>query len=211
MADETEQEHVLVCQEESANRASGGAPKQYTPMIGNTMVGNQKSYQGYDLLEEDIWIADSGATSHMTNDNTGLYDVEAYNSSVSIGNGKSIGITHKGKLDVMIEQKDGTKYAATLENVKLVPELGHSLFSTQTLMMKGWQFSSEHADNPIKQVPKMVLEGTRDLKFDRVMKAGPSVLTGLKLVRQIHTANLATQKGTKMTRTQWHAVLGHCG
>ena len=145
---EEKQEHLLICED-----------------VGSDTVCEQK----YDALCKDTWIADSGATSHMTNNGDGMYDIEEYNSSVKVGNGKNISITHKGKLDVLIMQKDGKQYFSTLTNVKLIPELGHSLFSIQALLMKGWMTSSEKANNPIKQIPKIVHDKMNDVKFDRII------------------------------------------
>ena len=184
------QEHLLICEDAKTDNIS------------------QKDY---DVLCEDIWIADSGATSHMTNNRDGMYDIEEYNSSVKVGNGKNISITHKGKLDVLIMQKDGKRCFSTLTNVKLIPELGHSLFSIQALLMKGWMTSSEKANNPINQIPKIVHEKMNDVKFDRIVRAGDSVLTGLKMIRRQHYNNLTADQRRTINRDKWHAMLGHCG
>ena len=52
-------------------------------------------------IGNDIFIGDSAATCHMTNNKTGVYDLTPIKGSVMIGNGKSIRCTHKGKLDVI--------------------------------------------------------------------------------------------------------------
>ena len=52
-------------------------------------------------IGNDIFIGDSPATSHMTNNKTGVHDLTPIRGSVMIGNGKSISCTHKGKLDVI--------------------------------------------------------------------------------------------------------------
>ena len=41
-------------------------------------------------IESDIFIGDSAATSHMTNNKTGVYDLTLMRGSVMIGNGESI-------------------------------------------------------------------------------------------------------------------------
>ena len=46
-------------------------------------------------LENDIFIGDSSATSHMTNNKTGVYDLTPIRGSVMIRNGESISCTHK--------------------------------------------------------------------------------------------------------------------
>ena len=54
-------------------------------------------------IGKDIFIGDSAATSHMTNNRTGVYDLVPIRGSVMIGNGESISCTHKGKLDANTE------------------------------------------------------------------------------------------------------------
>ena len=52
-----------------------------------------------------LWIADSGATSHMTNSLEGLFDVQDSTSGYKLGNGKLISSVKTGKLRGIIEQK----------------------------------------------------------------------------------------------------------
>ena len=59
-------------------------------------------------IGNNIFIGDSAATSHMTNNRTGVYDLVPIRGSVMIGNGESISCTHKGKLDVICKHKDGS-------------------------------------------------------------------------------------------------------
>ena len=59
-------------------------------------------------IGKDIFIGDSAATSHMTNNKTGVYDLTPIGGSVMIGNGESISCTHKGKLDVICKHRDGS-------------------------------------------------------------------------------------------------------
>ena len=57
-------------------------------------------------LGKNIFIGDSAATSHMTSNKLGVYNLVPINGSVMIGNGQSISCTHKGKLDVICKHKD---------------------------------------------------------------------------------------------------------
>ena len=81
-------------------------------------------------LGKNIFIGDSAATSHMTSNKMGVYNLTPINGSVMIGNGKSISCTHKGKLDVICKDKDGSIARETWD-VKIVPELNHDLLSLQ--------------------------------------------------------------------------------
>ena len=62
-------------------------------LVSNEMTGSS--------IGNDIFIGDSAAKSHMTNNRTGVYDLVPIRGSVMIGNGESISCTHKGKLDVI--------------------------------------------------------------------------------------------------------------
>ena len=59
-------------------------------------------------IRKNIFIGDSAARSHMTNNRTGVYDLVPIRGSVMIGNGESISCTHKGKLDVICKHRDGS-------------------------------------------------------------------------------------------------------
>ena len=59
-------------------------------------------------LGKYVFISDSAATSHMTSNKMGIYNLIPINESVMIGNGQSISCTHKGKLDVICKHKDGS-------------------------------------------------------------------------------------------------------
>ena len=71
-------------------------------------------------IGSNIFIGDSAATSHMTNNKTGVYDLQPIRGSVMIGNGESISCTHKGKLHVICKHKDGSMAKHTWE-VNIVP------------------------------------------------------------------------------------------
>ena len=57
-------------------------------------------------IGNDIFIGDSAATSHMTKNKTGVYNLTPRRGSVMIGNGESISCTHKVKLDVICKHRD---------------------------------------------------------------------------------------------------------
>ena len=57
-------------------------------------------------LGENIFKVDSAATSHMTSNKLGVYNLVPINGSVMIGIGQSISCTHKGKLDVIWKPQD---------------------------------------------------------------------------------------------------------
>ena len=91
-------------------------------------------------IGNDIFIGDSAATSHMTNNKTGVYELTPIRGSVMIGYGESISCTHKGKLDDICKHKGGSMGTEMWE-VKIVPQLNHDLFSFTKAMKEGWQMN----------------------------------------------------------------------
>ena len=87
-------------------------------------------------IGNDIFIGDSVATSHMTNNKTGVYDLTLIRGSVMIGNGESMSCTHKGNLDVLCKHKDGSM-ARQIWEVEIVPQWNHDLFSFTKAMKEG--------------------------------------------------------------------------
>ena len=71
--------------------------------------GNEKALVTKEMalcnLGKNISIGDSAATSHMTSNKMGVYNLIPINGSVMIGNGQSISCTRKGKLDVICKHK----------------------------------------------------------------------------------------------------------
>ena len=93
-------------------------------------------------LGKNIFIGDSAATSHMTSNKMGVYNLIPINGSVMIGNGQSISCTQKGKLDVICKHRDGSM-AKEACDVKIVPQLNHDLFSFTKAMKEGWQMNGD--------------------------------------------------------------------
>ena len=90
----------------------------------------------FSNLGKNIFIGDSAATSHMTGNKMGVYNLIPIKGSVLIRNGESIICTHKGKLDVICKHKDGSMAKETWD-VKIVPQLHHDLFSFTKAMKEG--------------------------------------------------------------------------
>ena len=50
-------------------------------------------------MNEKTWLADSGASSHMTNNNEGMFNIEVVNSIITIGDGKVMKSTMAGSIE----------------------------------------------------------------------------------------------------------------
>ena len=144
--------------------------------------GNDKALVSNEMtlssIGNDIFIGASSATSHMTNNKTGVSDLIPIRGSVIIGNGESISCTHKGKLDVICEHKDDSMARQTWE-VKIVPQLNNDLFSFTKAMKEGYLM------NGIWKVGCLIIELFKQtktsMKFDRMIPSGSSWLMGIKI------------------------------
>ena len=65
----------------------------------------------------DIWIADSGASIHITNSPTGMYDMMDCQVKIIIGYGSEHTAISKGKKKLMIMQSAGDHVVITLNEV----------------------------------------------------------------------------------------------
>ena len=128
-------------------------------------------------IGSDIFIGDSAATSHMTINKTGVYDLIPIRGSVMIGNGECISCTHKGKLDVICKHKDGSTAKQTWE-VKIVPQLNHDLFSFTKAMKEGWQMNGRWKEGGL--MIELFKTTKTSMKFDRMIPSGVIMANGNK-------------------------------
>ena len=95
--------------------------------------GNQNIFHNF------TWIADSGATTHMTNSLEGMYELMDTNVSVSVGDGRKMRTVKTGKWRGTAVDSEGTRKQITLSNVSYIPDLMVNLFSLTAVMDKGFQ------------------------------------------------------------------------
>ena len=133
-------------------------------------------------IGKDIFIGDSAATSHMTNNRTGVYDLVPIRCSVMIGNGECMSCTHKDKLDVICKHRDGSTARQTWE-VKIVPQLNHDLFSFTKAMKEGWLMNGRWKEGGL--MIELFKQAKTSMKFDRMIPSGSSWLMGIKTQRLV--------------------------
>ena len=189
--------------------------------IGKTMISSQYSKKkgenekalvmkemALSNLGKNIFIGDSAATSHMTSNKLGVYNLVPINRSVMIGNGKSISCTHKGKLDVICKHKDGSIARETWD-VKIVPQLNHDLFSFTKAMKEGWQMNGRWKERGI--VIELFKTTRASMKFDRMIPSGSSWLMGIKVQRVLDHAHSVMEQGKTISMSKLHQITGHTG
>ena len=74
----------------------------------------------------------------LTNGPTGVYDIIEINETAIIGDGNWLKITKEGKLNVKVEQNNGSTWDLTFD-VKVTPEVAHQLLSLTMSMQEGWK------------------------------------------------------------------------
>ena len=159
-------------------------------------------------IGNDIFIGDSDATSHMTNNKTGVYELTPIRGSVMIGNGESISCTHKGKLNVICKHRDGSMVREMWE-VKIVPQLNHDLFSFTKAMEERWQMNGRWKEGGLMIE---LFKATRaSMKFDRMIPSGSSWLMGIKTQSLVGQAHVVIEPGKSIPIWKFHQMTGHTG
>ena len=82
------------------------------------------------------WVADTGATKHMTGNKDWLSEMKRSTCSVSTGGGHVMTCEGIGKVSLTVNIK-GTKSDVTLHDVLYIPELTVNLFSTTRAVVHG--------------------------------------------------------------------------
>jgi len=124
-------------------------------------------------LPSKTWIADSGASTHITNEERGLYEKRCVNEPISLGNSEVVHATIVGKLDVTVAQA-GRRASFTLENVRYIPKFYAKIFSLTVAMEKGCAISSTHKAIIVKR-------SSFRLEFNRTIKCKNGFVCAINL------------------------------
>ena len=164
--------------------------------------------QGNDSFQpgKEHFIGDSAATSHMTSNNMGVYNLTPIKGSVMIGHGQSIICTHKGKLDVICKHKDVSMAKETWD-VKIVPKLNHDHFSFTKVMKEGWQMNGRWKEGGL--IIELFKTTRASMKYDRMIPSGSSWLMGAKVQRVVDQAHAVIELGKMISMWKFHQITGH--
>ena len=95
---------------------------------------------------KNTWIGDSGASCHITHDDTSMNDIT--NMDKLIQSSFSIMLTiKKGKLHINVQQVIGAEWLHTLWPMKFCPKACANLFSLMCNLSQGNKISSDHQNN----------------------------------------------------------------
>jgi hypothetical protein len=180
-------------------------------------------FMAADCFNNNTWVADTGASTHMGNIVIGMRDVVAIDEPIFVGNDTTARATKKGTLDLMLIQTNGDTAKISLEDYKYSPEMGRCLFSIMKALQEGWKISNHNTTIKLKR-------GEAEICFDRITTTRDGMLCGVELVLlQGEMANLGSENGNKKSqstkddkkadtwqvsefswgRTNFHEIFGH--
>ena len=161
------------------------------------------------VKEEDLWIGDSGASSHMMGSEEHVFNKKLISGSARTANGAQMKMLCEGDINLDVITKNGDITSGTLR-VKVIPGMKQRLFSFTQAMLGGWAMQGDQT----KQGKLFIALTHKDHKpiiFDRVLKAGNSVLLAAKMViknpEEVNSAIL----NRKQSKEFFHKVTGHAG
>ena len=159
--------------------------------------------------EEDLWIGDSGASSHMMGSEEHVFNKKLITGSVREANGANMKMLCEGDIYVDIFTKNGDVTSGTLR-VKVIPGMKQKLFSFTQSMMGGWTMQGGQTKQG-EFLIALTHEDHKTIIFNRVLKAGNSVLLTAKMViKNPEEVNTVIVNG-KQSKEYFHRVTGHAG
>ncbi|AAF19226.1 Highly similar to Ta1-3 polyprotein [Arabidopsis thaliana] len=146
-----------------------------------------------EQMVKDLWILDSGCTSHMTSRRDWFISFqEKGNTTILLGDDHSV--ESQGQGTIRIDTHGGT--IKILENVKYVPHLRRNLISTGTLDKLGYRHEGGEGKVRYFKNNKTALRGS--------LSNGLYVLDGSTVMSELCNAET-----DKVKTALWHSRLGH--
>jgi hypothetical protein len=162
-------------------------------------------------FKQNIWLADTAATSHFTNSKDGLeniwltYSWLTY-SEIKTGKSGTLMIATKiGDKRLRCVRSNGEEAESILKDVKIVPELVANLISIPATLKRGFSLR-----NIGKQI--YIQKGEYKLTFDKLFKSGNSFVCGVELIRiGLNLAMPTLGAGASVSFNEAHVIRGHVG
>ena len=159
--------------------------------------------------EEDLWVGDSGASSHMMGSEEHVFNKKLITGSVRTANGAHKKMLCEGDINVDVITKNGDVTSSTLR-VKVIPGMKQKLFSFTQAMMGAWTMQGGQTKQGELFIA-LTHEDHKPIIFDRVLKAGNSVLLAAKMViKNPEEVNAAIVNG-KQSKEHFHRVTRQAG
>ena len=159
--------------------------------------------------EEDLWIGDSGASSHMMGSEEHVFNKKLISGSTRTANAAHMKMLCEGVINVDVITKNGDITSGTLR-VKVIPGMKQRLLSFTQAMVVGWSMQGGQTKQGELFI-SLTHEDHKPIIFDRVLKAGNSVLLAAKMViKNPEEVNSVIVNG-KQSKKYFRKVTGHAG
>ena len=126
-------------------------------------------------LDTSLWLGDTGASCHMTNNLDGMFNRTKIDSGIVFGNGQRLKAECIGDKRGLVVQKDRSKSPILMKNVKCVPQLYCNLFSITAALGEGCKLTGDIKNLTLMKNDKIYV-------FDRKVKSGKSTLFAMKII-----------------------------
>lgn len=150
------------------------------------------------------WLADSGASCHMTCSDAGMFDFTHIKTPIKLGDGRTLLATKIGKLKLQVTGPNNTRMDIILTNCKYVPNLWINLFSITTALSQGWNISN---NGLIISLSK----NHSKLTFNEIFRTDNGQVIGINLKRILShdMSNVLLEHGRVVQYDVLHKTLGH--
>ena len=157
-------------------------------------------------FSERTWIADSGASCHMINDDSGMFKVKTTSEKVKIGQGYMTA-TKIGSVKRLFVDQNGNRKIITMENVKYVPELWVNLFSVTRALNKGFGLTNDGLSIVLNN-------GDMEIRFSQIHHTNSGgYVTSIDMfpLEEEDLANPTMSSGKMFSLRELHEKMGHVG
>lgn len=177
------------------NQSQGTKPKGQALIVQTALLANPPQ------RDTEVWYLDSGATDHMSNQETWFINLKLFSQSQTVNVGKKGGtVSALGSGDINILAFNGNRWVEKhLSQVLFVPELRYNLFSAGSALDKGLLQFSDAKGCCFKHDGTVVAVGVREHKLCEML------FKAFKPTSDEIEANLATKGSLK----SWYEKLAH--
>ena len=158
--------------------------------------------------EEDLWVGDSGASSHMIGSEEHVFNKKLISGSVKTANGAHMKMLCEGDINVDVITKNGDITSGT-SRVKVIPGMKQRLFSFTQAMLVGWAMQGGQTKQEELFIA-LTHKNHKPIIFDRVL-AGNSVLLAAKMVIKSPEEVTSAIANGKQSKEYFQKVTGHAG
>ena len=164
-------------------------------------------------FQEDYWIGDSGASSHMVGEDKDLFAKSPIQGKGNAANATSMPKVCKSKMNVEAIPKQDKSSKGVL-TVKEAKGMLHKLFSFRTAFVHDWKMYQAKKENGDIEI-KLTHKHFEPIVFDKDQRFDDAILLAAKITilprnLNLEGARMATLEG-RISKEMLHQVTGHAG